>query len=413
VLSNGVSIVTAENHYNPTVTISASIKAGAMRDSDQTAGLAHLVGRMFERGTRARNIYQLAEGFESLGASLKRDTDYLVTSITVNGLKKDAEALIQLLAEMIQSPSFPQAEMEKARTEILTELGEESDDAHLIAEQALRERIYPQGHPFRRNIKGSSKTLEKLKMQDLTSFHKRYYRPDQLIIVVAGDIRTEEVFQWIDKGFAKWTAQGVAEAFSMPAAFPGLGTGEQVVRMNHKSQCEILFGLPGISRHDPDYYPLLILNQILGQSELGGRLGARFRDQEGLACYLSSSFEASLSGGPLVIRAVVNPDRVDPVFSLMKEEIQKIKSDGVTEQEVKAAKSTLINSLPLALEENEGIARQLLLVELFELGEDYLNRFADLVEEVKTDSLLDCSRRRLLFDQAALVIVGPYRQKSK
>jgi zinc protease len=97
----------------------------------------------------------------------------------------------------------------------------------------------------------------------------------------------------------------------------------------------------------------------------------------------------------------------------MKEEIQKIKNDGVSEQEAKAAKSTLVNSLLLALEANEGIAGQLLQIELFDLGEDYFNRFPDLVEEVKSDRLLDCSRRRLLFDQAALVVVGPSRQKSK
>jgi zinc protease len=109
--------------------------------------------------------------------------------------------------------------------------------------------------------------------------------------------------------------------------------------------------------------------------------------------------------------AVVNPDRVDPVFTLMKDEIQKIKNDGVSEQEVKVAKSTLINSLPLALEDNEGIAGQLLQIELFELGEDYFIRFADMVEGVTPDRLLDCSRRRFLFDQAALVVVGPSRQK--
>jgi zinc protease len=221
------------------------------------------------------------------------------------------------------------------------------------------------------------------------------------------------VFQWVDKGFAKWTAQGVAEDFSIPSAVPGLGGGEQVVRMNHKSQSEIRFGLPGIARRDPDYYPLLVLNQILGKSGLGGRFDARIRDLEGFASNLFSSFEANLSGGPLVIGAVANPDRVDSVLTLMKEEIQKIKSEGVTEQEIQVAKNTLINSLLLALEGNEGIARQLLQVELFELGGDYLNRFADLVDQVKAESLLDCSRRRLLFDQAALVIVGPYRQKLK
>src|SRR5439155_17437031 len=177
VLSNGVSIVVAENTTGPTITIRASMKAGAMRDSDEKAGIANFVGQMLEHGNRNKNVYQIAEGFDFLGANLKTDTDYLVTSLTVNGLKKDAETFISLLAEIFQNPSFPQSEVEKVRTELLTELRQESDDTQLVADQVLRERIYPPGHPFRRKVEGTVKSVERLKSQDLISFYMRYYRP--------------------------------------------------------------------------------------------------------------------------------------------------------------------------------------------------------------------------------------------
>ena len=411
VLSNGVSVVVVENSTSPTLTIKVSMKAGAMRDSDEKAGTAYFVGQMLEHGTKTRNVYQIAEGFDFLGADLKTNTDYLVTSFTVNGLKKDAGTFIPFLAEMFQSPSFPQSEVEKVRMELLTELRQEADDTELVADQILRERIYPPGHPFRRKVEGTVKAVEGLKSQDLLSFYRRYYRPDQLIVCVAGDIKPEAVFQLVEKSFGGWSVQGTPESFSIPAVSPGLGMGEQVVTMKNKSQCDIAFGFPGISIHSPNYYPMLILNQIFGQAGLGGRVGDRIRDEEGLAYYAYSSFDASLCEGPFVIRAGVNPERVDRAVTVMKEEIEKLKARNVTEMEVKAAKKYLIHSLPIQLESNEAIARQMERIELFQLGIDYLERYAELIEGVKMENVLDCIRTRLSFDQAALVIAGPYERK--
>jgi zinc protease len=379
-----------------------------MRDNDDNAGIANFVGEMLSHGTKNKNVYQLAEGFDFLGAHLETDTDYLLTSLIVNGLKKDAGVLMQLLAEMLQNASFPQAEVEKVRTELLTGLREEMDDTALVVDQVLRERIYPQGHPFRRKVDGTVKSVEKLKQQDLLAFYRRYYQPDQIIVTVAGDTNPDEMFELAEKFFGSWTLRGPSEALAIPAVSPGLGVGEQVVRMKSKSQCDIGFGIPGISIRSPDYYPLLILNYILGQSGLGGRLGSKIRDEEGLAYEVSSSFDANLGEGPFVIRAGVSPEQVDRTLSLIKEEVQKMRTKGVTEQEVAVAKGYLINSLPIKLESNEGIARELMHIDLLQLGDDYLSRFPDQVEAVRLDQVMDCARTRLLFDQAAVVIAGPY-----
>jgi len=407
-LPNGVVVMAAENHTSPTVTVLASIKAGSMRDKDETAGIANFVGAMLEHGTKGKNVYQLAEGFDFLGAHLSTETNYLVTSLRVEGLKKDLGSFVALLAEMFQSPVFLQAEIEKVKAEILSELREQSEDTAAVADQVLRERIYPQGHPFRRQVYGSAKTVEKLKQTDLLSFYKRTYRPDEFIIVVAGDVDPEEVFTLVGKHFGEWAATGAPEPFAIPTAAIGLGEGRQIVPLRNKSQCDIVLGIPGISISSPDYHPMLVLNQILGQSGLGGRLGSRIRDQEGLAYDVSASFDASLGEGPFVIRAGTSPQQVDRVVALIKEELEKMKAHGVSEQEVNAAKRYLINSAPVQLESNEGIAREFERIELFQLGEDYLIRYPDLIDGVKLDQLLDCVRTRLAFDKGSLVVTGPY-----
>ncbi len=411
VLPNGVTIVAVENKAAPTIALRASMKAGAMREGDDRAGIAGFVGRMLERGTKSKNVHQLAERLEFLGANLTIGTDYLITTITVNGLTKDAERLIELLAEIFQGSDFPAREVEKVKAEILTELREDSDNPELVADQVLRQRIYPVGHPFRRSAEGTVETVERLKPQDLLAFYKRFYRPDQLVITVSGDIVPDEIFQVVEKNFAKWSAQGAPEPFTVAAASPGLGAGLQVVTMANKSQCEIAFGLPGISIRHPDYYPMLVLNHILGQAGLGGRLGRRIREQEGLAYYANSSFDANLSEGPFVIRTNVSPEQVQRAVALIKEEIQQVRINGVTSDEVKSAKRFLIHSLPVQLESNEGIVKQLERIELFQLGEDYLSRLPDLIEGVSPERLLDCARALMSFDEAALVIAGPYEQK--
>lgn len=411
VLPSGVVMMAAENHTSPTVAVLACMKAGAMRDGDENAGIANFVGTMLEHGTKEKNVYQLAEGFDFLGAHLRAETNYLVTSLLVEGLKKDLGSSIALLAEMFQSPSFPPSEMEKVKAELLSELREQSEDPAAVADQVLRERIYPQGHPFRRKANGSAKTVEKLKPADLLSFYRRTYRPDEFTIIVAGDVDPEEVFTLVGKHFGKWAATGDPEAFAIPPVSIGLGEGKQIVPLRNKSQCDIVLGIPGISIRSPDYYPMLLLNQILGQAGLGGRLGGRIRDQEGLAYDVSSSFDASLGEGPFIIRAGAGSQQVDRVIALMKEEIEKMKVHGVTEQEVSAAKRYLINSTPVKLESNEGIAREFERIELFQLGEDYLTRYPDLIASVTIDRMLDCARTQLVFDKGALVVAGPYEPR--
>ncbi len=411
VLPNGILVVAAENHTSPTVTIRASMKAGAMRDDVEKSGIANFVGAMLEHGTKTKSVLQIAEGFEFLGAHLNIETNYLLTSLLVSGLKKDADSFMVLLAEILRAPSFPPVEIEKVRAELLTQQREEMDDPGARAEQVLRERIYPQGHPFGRKIKGSTQAVERIKAADLLAFYKRFYRPDQLVITIAGDIDPEEISSQVERHFGNWTVTGTAESFAIASAAVAPGESKEVVTMRDKSQCEIALGVPGISIHSPDYFPVLILNRILGQAGLGGRLGTRIREQEGLAYDVSSSFDASLAEGPFVIRAGVAPEHVDRVIALMKEEIKKIRTQGIAEQEVTAAKRYLINSIPLQLESNEGITWQLERIQLFQLGDDYLTHYADSIASVTMDRLLDCARTRLAFDKGALVVAGPYESR--
>ncbi len=409
VLSNGVIVEVNSNPASPTFCLKAAMKAGAMRDGGSKAGLAWFTGQMLEGGTKTKTSQQLADAVEFLGADLEINTDYLTTTANIRGLSRDFNVLAEAASDMIRNPAFPVAEVDKARASQLSNLREELDNPEAVAEATLRERIYPMGHPFRQKANGTISAVESITAADLANFHRRYYRPDQLIVVVSGNLKPEEVFQKMESLFGNWKTEGAAQSFYIAAAQPGLGSGSQVVPMAAKSQCEIVFGRTGISIHHPDYYAMLILNYIMGEAGLGGRIGSRVRDREGLAYHVSSSLEASLAEGPWAISLGVAPEKVDRAMELVREEIRKIKSDQITDQEILAAKQYLIYSLPRQLESNAGICEQLMNVEIFQLGEGYLSRYGDLIAAVPKEKLVDCWRTALNFDQAALIIAGPYR----
>ena len=405
-LANGLTVIVAENKFSPAVAIVASMKAGAMRETDPQAGIANLTARLLDRGTISRNIFQLADAFDSLGADLYLDTDYLSATATVRGLSKDVPAFLQLLGEMLQTPAFPPAELENVRNEVLDDLREQAGDLRLVAERGLRERIYPQGHPFRRMILGTIPSVERVRLADVTAFYKRYYRPDQCVLSIAGDIRPEAAFDAAERVFSRWSSAGSSEPFSIAAASAGLGAGNQWIQAKDKALCEVILGMPGISIRHPDYYALLILNHIFSQAGASGRLGRRLRDAEGLPAMVRSEFDANLAEGPFVVRTAVNPARVEQAVELIRQEAHKIKELGVTEEEAASAKKALIHSFPVHLESNESIARELLAMELYLLGEDYLQRYPDLIGSVSLGSLRNCARTQFAFERAALVIAG-------
>jgi zinc protease len=411
ILANGVTVIVAENRFIPTVVIQASMRAGAMREADTQAGVANLTTRMLERGTSTRNVFQLAEGFDFLGAHLSMKTDYLSATAKVQGLSKDAPAFFQLLGEMFQTPAFPPAQFESLRSEVLGELHEYEADARWLAIRGMRERIYAQGHPFRRMAEGTIHQVEKVKLADVLAFYKRHYRPDQFVLSIAGDVRAELMFELAAKTFGRWSASGTPEPFAMPAASVGLGAAEHWIELRNQTLSEIVLGVLGVSIRHPDYYPMLILNHILGQAGFGGRLGSRLGDAEGLALSTQSSFDASLVEGPFVIRATANSAGTARVIELLRAEAEKVRKLGVTTEEVTSAKKALIHGWPVQLENNEAVARQLLSMELFQLGDDYLQQYPELITSVKMEAILGSARTHFGFDQGALVVAGPAQRR--
>lgn len=178
--------------------------------------------------------------------------------------------------------------------------------------------------------------------------------------------------------------------------------------MMNKSQTDIAYGFVAIARSDPAYYAYWLMNNILGQYSLGGRLGDRIRERQGMAYYVFSSLDANLLPGPLVIRAGVSPSNVEKAVASIDDELRTLVEKGPTEQELAESKQYLIGSMPRTLETNQGIASFLQTIEFFGLGLDYDVRVPDLLRAVTRDEVHEAARRAIDPERATVVVAGPY-----
>jgi len=222
-----------------------------------------------------------------------------------------------------------------------------------------------------------------------------------------GDVETSRALNAAADAFGGWRA-AASPALELPEVAPASSRRVRVVPMMNKAQADIAYGFSGVRRSDPGYYACWLMNNILGQYAIGGRLGDSIRERQGMAYYVFSSLDANLIAGPLTIRAGVAPANVEQAVASIDEEVQALASRGPTEDEMAESKGYLIGSVPRTLETNQGIADFLQTSEMFGLGLDYDLRVSELLGAVTRDDVTGAARRLLAPSRATVVVAGPY-----
>jgi zinc protease len=407
VLRNGFVVLSKTTSVTPAVTLNASIRAGAIFDPAALDGVAHFLSKTIDRGTTTRSADQIAEDLDGRGVSLAATLTRQVLSLTCTCLVEDFEAVLALLADIIRNPTFPAAEVSSRRGEVITLIKQDEDNPAAVAVDALMELLYGRAHPYGRRLRGTIETADQIGYESLRDFHARHISPSSVSLAIVGDVDTGRALDATEKAFEDWTKPaGPAVAFP-PAAQSG-NRRTRVISMMNKSQTDIAYGFIAIARSDPAYHAYSLMNNILGQYSLGGRLGDSIRERQGMAYYVYSSLDANIAPGPLMIRAGVNPLNITRAVASIDAELTSLAGDGPTEQEVIESKRYLIGSLPRTLETNAGIAAFLQTVELFNLGLDYDVRMPGLLQAVTRDEVHEAARRAVDPSQATLVVAGPY-----
>ncbi|MGE5361169.1 MAG: M16 family metallopeptidase [Bacteroidales bacterium] len=407
VLSNGAIVIAKETHTTPAVTISATFPAGSIFDPPDRGGLSHFLSRIIDRGTVNRSAEEIAELMDGRGVSLTVIVTRHLLTLTCTCLTEDFQTMLELVGETCMQPTFPEPEIGIRRAEIVTAIRQDADNPAVVAVEGLMALLYPGQHPYGRPAKGSIDSVSAIDRADLQAFHGRTFTPAGLCLVIVGDVEAAEANRQANRVFGGWRGVPAVDG-TLAAPPPATSRRRLVVPMMNKVQADVAYGFVTIARHDPGYYAFLLMNNLLGQYALGGRLGDSIRERQGMAYYVFSAFDANISAGPLVIRAGVDRANVDKAVASIDEELRRLAAEGATEKEVTESKQYLIGSMPRNLETNAAIAAFLQNVEYFDLGLDYDVRLPALIEQVTLGQVNEQARRFLVPDRAALVIAGPY-----
>ena len=412
VLPNGMTVIAKESRNTPAVTIYAGLHAGTLYDPPALGGVAHFVSRTLDRGTDAHTGDQIAEELDSRGVSLALTVNRHAISLICTCLVEDFEAILGLLAEIIMRPTFPAAEVETRRGEIVTLVRQDADNPAIVAAEALMRSLYGEAHPYGRPMRGTLASVERIDEPALQRFHAQRFVPGAMSLALVGDIDREQAIAMAADTFATWNAQPASAKATAgrPLSDAPLARERrvQVLPMMNKAQADIAYGFTSILRADPRYYAYSLMNNILGQYSLGGRLGETIRERQGMAYYVFSSLDANVIPGPLIVRAGVSPSNVERAVAAIDAELSAMAADGPTEREMAESTQYLIGSMPRTLETNVGIATFLQTSEFFGLGLDYDLRLPDLLRAVTREQVHAAAREALDPSRASVAVAGPY-----
>jgi zinc protease len=406
VLPNGATLIAEQTATHPAVTLYLSLEAGSGHDPDDRLGLGHFVAKVIDRGTASRSADQLAEAFDDRGVSLSVNVSRHLMTFTCTCLADDVADVLGLVAEVMRQPAFAPDQVEKRRNSILTSLRQDDDNPAVVATEGLMATLYPGGHPYGRRGKGTASSVQAITRDDLVSFHHAHAGPAGLRVVIVGDVPRERAAALAEAAVGDWDAG--CEPGLLPPAPPAIAHRSlRTIEMPGKAQSDVAYGFATIARADLRYFPLVLMNTVLGQYGLGGRLGDSIRERQGMAYYVFSGFEANVAPGPLAVRAGVNPANVERAITSIDDELERMARDGVTPAELDDAKRYLVGSMPRTLETNGGIAAFLHTADFYDLGLDYDERLPGLIEAVTLDEVQAVAREFLVPARASIVVAGP------
>jgi zinc protease len=394
-------------HATPAVTISLAVRAGSAYDPPGAEGTTWLLSRVLDRGTQARSAAAIAEELDSRGITLTIQITRHLFTVVCTCLAEDFETVLSLLAEIVMTPSLPETEIATRKGEIITAIRQDDDNPAVRASETLMVHLYPNGHAYGRRTKGTIEIVEDLTRDALQRQHAARFAPTELSAAIVGDVEPPRVRAIAERVFGGWRATPTT-ALVLPPVRAATQRSRIVIPMPNKAQADIAYGFTTITRRDPDYYSMWLMNVAFGQYAIGGRLGDSIRERQGMAYYVSSSFDANLAEGPLAIRAGVSATNVDRAIASIDEEVERLLADGLTAKELDESTRYLIGAMPRALETNAAIANFLQTSEFFGLGLDYDVQLPSHLRSVTLESAHAAARRILSTERATVVIAGPY-----
>jgi len=402
-LENGMVLLLSEKHEIPVVNVSMAIRAGSTAAPADKPGLPSITASLLTQGTAKRSASQINREIDFIGGSLSTSggSDYASASLRV--LKKDLRTGLDLLSDVLMNPAFNQREIDRKVKETLAEIQRQKEEPNIVAGQAFAKMVFG-AHAYGMTNNDVAAYLPKLTRQDVTDFYASRYSPNNTIIAVVGDVSEREIVPLLNEYFKSW--QKKEQPLPAPVALPVIDKTEVKKIDKSITQANIVMGHVGISRENPDYYAVMIMNYILGGGGFSSRLMDNIRDNRGLAYSVNSSFSAQKEPGSFSVSIQTKNDTANEVIDETFKEIRKIQDQLVSEKELADAQAYLTGSFPLKMDTSAKIAGILTSIEIYNLGLDYPQTYQRLIKAVTREDIQRIAKKYLHPDRMVIVVVA-------
>ncbi|HEY0019459.1 MAG TPA: pitrilysin family protein [Longimicrobium sp.] len=405
-LPNGLTVMYVQQRELPVVSaVLVTRGAGSADEPAQVPGLASFTASMLDEGAGGRDALALASALDLLGASLSTGSGTDAAQANLYVLRQNFPAALRIMADVVTRPDFPEREVNRLRDERLTALARARDEATTIANNAFASLVYGAQHPYGRvPTAEGTRALDRGRVQ---GFHAARYRPESSTLILVGDVDPAAMQPMVAEAFGAWRAQGPAAAG--PAELPQAPSiGRTVVYLIDKpgaAQSEIRIGHPGVPRSSPDFFPVMVMNTMLGGT-FTSRLNTNLRETHGWAYGASSNFAMLRGAGPFTARAGVQTNATDSALVEFFRELNRIRTEAVTPTELDKIKNFVALRLPGQLETTSDIAGQLAALETYGLDASYFDDYVQRVMAVTADDLRRVASEYIRPDRAVVVVVG-------
>ncbi len=403
VLPNGLVWLFSEQHSLPLVSVKILVKGGVLRDPPGKAGLANLTALLLTQGTKTHSATEIAQAVDFLGARLGAAGSDDYTSVSLTVLKKNLGPGLDILKDVLFNPAFSKEEVKRKVAQLKASFQTDEDEPGVVASRAFHRRLFGK-NPYAHPPKGTPEDLTTIDSKDLVAFHDKFYRPNNAILTVVGDLSPEEAKEWVTKTFGEWKAAPLPDL--KVAAPPDLKSTEKIIIDKSITQANVIWGFLGIARNNPNFYALQVLNYILGGGGFSSRLMDDIRENRGLAYSVASGFEAGLEPGAFTIGLETKNQSAGEAVAQVIREVERVRSQPVNAAELADAKSYLIGSFPAKMDSVAKRASMLAYVEFYGLGLDYPWRYPSLIKNLTPADLQKTAEKFLHPERYLLVVVG-------
>ena len=403
-LANGLRVIVVERASSPLVTAQLVIKNGGEVDPPELTGLSNMVGDLTTKGTEKRSATEIAEEIEALGGSLYSSTRWDSTRVGVDVMSSKISAAVDILADVVRRPTFKDEEIERLRQQTLDELTVELGEPGSIARYVAARIVFGDA-PYGQPLAGTPESIARISRADFLKYHGRWYRPDNAILILGGDIKATNAFALADRYFGDWKKS--AEALPvLPTPKPVVATEPRVLVVDKPDagQAAVMVARTGITRNDPDYFRGLVANSVL--SGYSGRLNQEIRIKRGLSYGAGSQLDTRRNVGPFVASAQTKNQSAVQVAELLLGEVGRLATAPVPDIELNPRKAVVVGNFARNLETTAGLVAQVATLAVYGINFDEINRYIGNVQSITASDVQRFAGSHLDAKTTSIVIVG-------